>query len=123
MYEHKMFKITREWLHANSTSPCGNSFCRAQLALLGVEWPPQKGWTAQVIGYEIPLDMKLEFESYKGTGKPKKNRTPVYHKPAVCPFCGQGIPKDTDHHRPLGLNSTSEEPSFLTPSDEQFPPW
>jgi hypothetical protein len=47
-------RLTHENLHALATAGCG--FNRAQLAILGVEWPPIKGWLSGLIGCEIPAE-------------------------------------------------------------------
>ena len=44
-------KLTREILHSAGTNGIG--FNRQQLILLGVQWPPVKGWLTRLIGREI----------------------------------------------------------------------
>jgi hypothetical protein len=44
-------KLTREIIHSAGTR--GEGFNRAQLALLKVPWPPQKGWLANLVGQEV----------------------------------------------------------------------
>ena len=36
------FKVTREWIHAFKTGSGG--WRRAQLAAIGIAWPPEHGW-------------------------------------------------------------------------------
>lgn len=55
-----MFTITAEWLEANKTSK--GAYTQQQLLVLGVEWPPRKGWQKRVIGAEIRDAQKLQFE-------------------------------------------------------------
>ncbi len=45
-------KLTSEILHS-AGSYGGNGFNKAQLSLLGVEWPPKKGWLIGLIGTEF----------------------------------------------------------------------
>jgi hypothetical protein len=45
-------KLTREIIHGAGT--LGMGFNRHQLGLLGVKWPPKKGWLSGLIGTEIP---------------------------------------------------------------------
>lgn len=44
--------LTRTILHSAGT--VGVGFNRAQLSLLGVSWPPQKGWLSRLVGTEVP---------------------------------------------------------------------
>lgn len=56
------FVVTREWLHS-----CGNrgaGFPCAQLAILGVPCPPQKGWLTALVGTRITWRTARAFESY-----------------------------------------------------------
>lgn len=48
-----MIRLTHENLHALSGSALASGFTRKQLELLGVSWPPPKGWLAYLIGREI----------------------------------------------------------------------
>lgn len=44
-------KITREWVHEFGTvNGIGASWSQKQLAILGVPWPPKKGWLSRLIG-------------------------------------------------------------------------
>lgn len=80
--------IKYKWLHENSTSSTGNGFSKAQLAVLGIEWPPQKGWALELMGRPIPIEVKLEFESYRHTS-PKDIQK--MKNPKRCPHCGKEI--------------------------------
>jgi hypothetical protein len=48
--------LTHQNLHALGTRN-GIGWNRKQLALLGVSWPPQKGWLSKLIGTEIDVDV------------------------------------------------------------------
>lgn len=52
--------ITREYVHAHRTAAGG--WTKAQLAALGVSWPPTKGWLTAIIGLEITDDQAMRFE-------------------------------------------------------------
>lgn len=54
-------QITNEWLRANATRNGG--YTKAQLELVGVEWPPAKGWKKEVLGREIDGAIASEFEA------------------------------------------------------------
>jgi hypothetical protein len=56
-----MFTITAEWLEQNKTS--AGAYSKQQLKVLGIEWPPRKGWQKRVIGTEIRDTQSLRFES------------------------------------------------------------
>lgn len=43
--------LTHSIIHSAATNH--NGFNRPQLELLGVSWPPQKGWLSSLIGKEI----------------------------------------------------------------------
>lgn len=48
-------KLTREIIHSAGT--LGMGFNRHQLALLGVKWPPKKGWLSRLVGTEVSDDV------------------------------------------------------------------
>ena len=52
--------ITDEWLIENSTKSGG--YTKSQLALIGVQWPPEQGWKNIVIDTEITEENKIAFE-------------------------------------------------------------
>lgn len=54
------FVVTSEWIHAHSSRAGG--WTAKQLALLGVAWPPQKGWIGTLVGKKIPDDIRTQFE-------------------------------------------------------------
>ena len=54
------FVVSEKWIDACKTPKGG--WTRAQLSLLGVDWPPQKGWKNQVIGMMIDDKSSEQFE-------------------------------------------------------------
>jgi hypothetical protein len=56
-----MMIVTKEWINNNKT--INNGFTKKQLSVLGVDWPPKKGWVRQCIGMEITDKQKIEFEN------------------------------------------------------------
>ncbi len=67
----EVMKITREWLVANRTLNGGWS--RAQLRIIGVAWPPRKGWIEKVAGRELPKRLVLAFIAEMWTENRKIN--------------------------------------------------
>ncbi len=64
--------LTSNNLHAGGRSGVG--FNRKQLEVLGVEWPPKKGWLRALVGTEISEEQYAEFLSHrKAGGKPARN--------------------------------------------------
>lgn len=62
--------LTRENIKAGGTSQCG--FSRRQLALLGVHWPPMKGWLSRLVGTRIEDYQYRQFVSLRKI-KPKQS--------------------------------------------------
>jgi hypothetical protein len=56
-----MFTITAEWLEQNKTA--AGAYSKQQLKVLGIDWPPRKGWQKKVIGTEIRDTQSMQFES------------------------------------------------------------
>jgi 5-methylcytosine-specific restriction endonuclease McrA len=54
--------LTKEFLDSNKTPNGGWNY--SQLALLGVGWPPKKGWKKLVIGREFPNKTLVMFAKY-----------------------------------------------------------
>ena len=52
-------KITQEFVNKHKTEKGG--FTREQLLILGVSWPPKKGWMRNVIGKEITDEQEKRF--------------------------------------------------------------
>jgi predicted GIY-YIG superfamily endonuclease len=66
--------ITKEWLDAHKTG--SGAYTRKQLHALGQSWPPSRKWQKNVIGLEIPISVKQDFESgkYEKASKKAKNK-------------------------------------------------
>lgn len=62
-----MFTVTTEWLEASKTSR--GAYTQQQLLVLGIEWPPRKGWQKRVTGTEIRDAQSLQFERYGKVAK------------------------------------------------------
>jgi hypothetical protein len=59
--------ITQRWIASNSSYPnaCngrGSGWTRKQLDVVGVAWPPRKGWRSKLAGTVLPDDRAHEFE-------------------------------------------------------------
>jgi hypothetical protein len=52
--------VTKEWLRKHAT--IHGAWTRAQLAVLGVAWPPPKGWQRDIAGTSIGITDKKLFE-------------------------------------------------------------
>lgn len=52
--------ITREWIGQHATGEAG--WTRKQLAVLGVSWPPMKGWRSRLIGTRVSPEVAQAFE-------------------------------------------------------------
>ena len=71
-----MFKITKEWLEANSNN---GGYSAKQLKALSVNWPPQTGWKKRLVGCMITEVAKVNFET-GGKHKPKTEPAKETHK-------------------------------------------
>jgi hypothetical protein len=60
--------VTAELIEAGRSERGGWS--KAQLALLGVVWPPPAGWKRVVIGRSIPQADAERFVQLRGGGRP-----------------------------------------------------
>jgi hypothetical protein len=60
------FIVTPEWIHKNGSAEMAlgerAGWTRKALAVLGVPWPPVKGWLHGLAGIRITLQQKEEFE-------------------------------------------------------------
>lgn len=81
--QYKDMTITNEFLIAGQSGAGG--WNKRQLALLGVDWPPVKGWKHRIIGTEIPDEDAMKFLSWKGQA-----RDIMTHE-LSCPHCGKNI--------------------------------
>ncbi len=65
-------RVTKDWIKTNASyiNPEISSACgwnEDQLELLGVSWPPPKGWIERCIGQEISESLQADFESHRLT--------------------------------------------------------
>lgn len=74
-----MIRLTREILHSASTNNCG--FNREQLYLLGVDWPPVKGWLSGLIGRQVSDETWQMVVKLKGV-RNRKQRAFLMAEPA-----------------------------------------
>jgi len=65
-----MFKVTTEWLEANSNN---GGYSAKQLNALGISWPPIGGWKKAVVGNVITDAAKRGFEEGR-KNRSKKER-------------------------------------------------
>lgn len=73
-----LIALTRDNLHALCGSPCGEGFTRKQLSLLGVAWPPKKGWLSALRGKQITAARYMEIAEACAA----KWKKPVFLPPA-----------------------------------------
>lgn len=67
-------KLTRAMIDSGKSDRGG--WNRPQLELLGVQWPPQQGWPARIIGREISARDYERFLELRGFHKRKKIGAP-----------------------------------------------
>jgi hypothetical protein len=60
-------EITRELLNAGRGAD--GTYTRAQLEVLGVEWPPPRGWRSSVVGRRVPVEVAEEFLELRDGGQ------------------------------------------------------
>lgn len=63
--ELQPMKLTKEYILSHRTARGG--FTKAQLAVLGVTWPPARGWLSRVVGSELSSKDRARFESGRRT--------------------------------------------------------
>jgi hypothetical protein len=63
----KTVTLTENLIRAMATNGCG--FTREQMDILGVGWPPPKGWIKRLIGTAIPEDTYSRLLAMKGKGR------------------------------------------------------
>ena len=68
--------LTRENIHDGASSECG--WNKEQLSILGVKWPPKKGWLSKLIGRTISDADYAKFLALRGVRK-KKQRAAILH--------------------------------------------
>lgn len=57
--------LTSELLH--SAASANRGWNRKQLAVLGVSWPPQKGWLSALVGRTVSAGVWEQFVALRGT--------------------------------------------------------
>jgi hypothetical protein len=67
---HKPFYITDTWLAAHA-SINGQGWTARQLQVLGVPWPPSKGWRQRLVGTAISNEARAAFETF---GRERRTR-------------------------------------------------
>jgi hypothetical protein len=72
-------KLTWDNIHAAGTRGCG--FTRAQLAVVGIRWPPPKGWLRKLIGKEITSEQYEAFKDARNTYVNRKGKVRRRNKP------------------------------------------
>ena len=68
------FYITERWLKAHGTRAAG--WTAAQLRVLGVPWPPRKGWLKQLVGVSVT---QAQREAFEIIGAEQRARKRVHH--------------------------------------------
>jgi hypothetical protein len=64
----EVVRVTSELIEAGQSDRGG--WTKAQLALLGVPWPPPSGWKAAVLGKAIPSSAADRFVQLRGRAGP-----------------------------------------------------
>lgn len=106
-------KLTRELINKGESSNGGWS--KKQLALLGIDWPPEPGWPLRLEGVEIPDADYAEFVRIKDAHikPPSVNSRPLPLKtrtlPYICPICEKPTGFDEAEIRyPKGLHAIAK---------------
>jgi len=55
--------ITKDYLNKHKTNK--GAYTRKQFQILGIGWPPGKGWERQIIGKELTIEEAELFEKAK----------------------------------------------------------
>ena len=77
--------ITDKWLVENATPPSnGTAWTKAQLAVIGVNWPPKNGWKKRVVGKKISVEDALRFKNCV-------NKYSKYKKGYLCEYQQQKL--------------------------------
>lgn len=70
-------KVTKKFIFDNTTEK--GAWTRAQLEILGIKWPPVKGWQQRVIGKELTSDEAEQFKKFaKVSAKGKTHIERIY---------------------------------------------
>jgi len=57
-----MIRITRDWINRVG-HPQNGAWNAAQLLVLGIIWPPKKGWIEEILGRLISVKQKAQIEA------------------------------------------------------------
>lgn len=83
-------EITAEFLSNGASA--ANGYTRRQIELLGLCWPPSKGWKNAIIGTEISDQNADEFLCLSGSGSRRTKRLDSDYSPVN--WCGVSEPVD-----------------------------
>lgn len=89
-----MLRLTREMIFAGASSAGG--WNRPQLALIGVPWPPVKGWVSARIGSQIDEQSYCKFLALKGAKKRKCRDTETLELFGNAPETASNTPPNPD---------------------------
>lgn len=67
-----MITITRAFIHNNKTY--AGAWTKAQLKVIGIDWPPRAGWMRTIIGNELTDEEVLRFREARFIRCKKKKR-------------------------------------------------
>lgn len=62
----KQVRLTREFIHAAKSDAGG--WNRKQLKVVGIDWPPRKGWIQRLEGVEISEEQARKFVEFRNQG-------------------------------------------------------
>ena len=100
------FIITKEWINSNKTER--GAWNKQQINIIGLIWPPKKGWQAKLIGKSISSDNARIFESFKGSTNKKSTGTSKNKKVSEIDKCIEYLFKNANslnRHQLLDLKS------------------
>ncbi len=72
--------ITRQWMKENATEK--GAWTKAQLAVLGIAWPPATGWIDDIVGCDISESTVSSFISARELGGKRGRSIAVADKPS-----------------------------------------
>jgi hypothetical protein len=67
-------RLTRELVHAGKSA--GGGWSKEQLALIGVPWPPPKGWVGRLEGRRVPGSTAAAFLALKDSHRQTAEEAP-----------------------------------------------
>jgi hypothetical protein len=68
--------VTIEWIEANRT--VRGAWTKAQLAAIGVDWPPKKGWKHRAVGRSVTAEQQKVFEAWRGPYREVRTKLPRF---------------------------------------------